>query len=498
MESAVKLESGSAAGYDVPARTSWGTELLCQDSRLTDGLLAAMSDTLINSTASAESVDVLTWLNEYRDAVQCTVDRIEFADSSEWCFDRQHAALRHASGRFFAVQGYHTKSANGCDIHQPLINQPETGTQGFVVRRAENDFHVLVQARTEPGNIGLVQLGPTLQATYSNYTSAHGGSVPRFLDHFHHPRRHHGHAVLDTVQPELGSKFLRKWNRNVVIDSPPLAAFSHPMFRWVSLKTVAELMRLRHVVNNDARLVFGLLALHYAPQLFAERDTLWAQAVEQSFAASASSSFADVDYAQHWIEKQRQDPPPAVLDVPLADLPDREIGRDIIAHQRDLFFSIIQVRVHANDREVTDWDQPLIAARHRGEITLVCQRKQGVVNLLLRTESQIGSAHGAELQPTIGYDNQPHESTPPEIATLCNEAQIACLQIDASEEGGRFYQYANRYRVCWLHDDVETDVPPDYCWLTLHQIRALVGQTDFVSDEARSVISLLLAAAYCE
>ena len=32
-----------------------------------------------------------------------------------------------------------------------------------------------MQAKVEPGNINSIQLSPTLQATRSNYTKAHGG-----------------------------------------------------------------------------------------------------------------------------------------------------------------------------------------------------------------------------------------------------------------------------------------------------------------------------------
>ena len=43
---------------------------------------------------------------------------------------------------------------------------------------------------------------------------------------------------------------------------------------------------------------------------------------------------------------------------------------------------------------------------------------------------------------------------------------------------------------------MDPQLPDDYCWLTLAQIRELVRSSDFVSDESRSILSLALAAVY--
>jgi hypothetical protein len=88
-----------------------------------------------------------------------------------------------------------------------------------------------------------------------DYTAVHNGKKQPFLDHFHYPERYGSRVILDTVQPELGSKFLKKWNRNIVLEAPTLSDYSHPMFRWVPLQALTQLMKLDHIVNNDARLV---------------------------------------------------------------------------------------------------------------------------------------------------------------------------------------------------------------------------------------------------
>jgi len=456
-----------------------------------------MDDATLLSLACPEAAGVLSWLFEYRKAIDCTIERIPFGDSSEWALDKRRSFLGHASGRFFTIHGFRGASNYRPTLYQPLIDQPETGTQGFIVRRVGTDFELLVQARTEPGNVGIVQIGPTIQATYSNYTAVHNGKRQPFLEHFHHPEQHGGTVILDTVQPELGSKFLKKWNRNIVIETSALAEFSDPMFKWVSLKTMTRLMNIDHLVNNDARLVVGLLALTCGDELFDGSRSQLGELVSQSFASQTGEMFTDVEQARKWVELVRSRVTMEAQRLPLIELPEWQIKEDEISHKQGHFFSVIQVQVHAADREVTDWDQPLIDARHTGEIVLVCKEFDGVLNLLFHAEPQIGNANGVELQPTFCFDNEGDESLPDAIVALLNDDRfVDRFTFEGSDEGGRFYQCVSKYDIRWMQPSVKVDLPENYCWLTLAQIRTLLNQTDFVSDEARSALSLFLTSAF--
>ena len=447
----------------------------------------------------SEAARILEWLFEYRHSIGCTIERIRFAESNQWALDESRSALRHVSGRFFTIQGYRGLSNFRPDFWQPLINQPETGTQGFIVRDGIAGLELLVQARTEPGNVGLVQIGPTIQATYSNYTAAHKGRRQPFLEHFHHPKRFGSRVLVDTVQPELGSRFLKKWNRNIVINAPALAKFSHPMFRWVSLPTLARLMRLEHVVNNDARLVVGLLALECGADLFEGTTNPLGEAVCRSFRSTSGASFSSFAEAADWLAGARSRESLLAEELSLGNLPGWEIADDEIRHERGLFFSVIQVRVHAADREVADWDQPLIAASHTGEIVLIVKEVDGVLNLLFRAEAQLGNAHGAELQPTFCDDNDGAPEAPKAIRDLLNEKRVReRFTYQGSDEGGRFFQCISRFDIRWLDSDVNPELPEEYAWLTLGQVRELLAGTDFVSDESRSILSLFLTAACCD
>lgn len=458
-----------------------------------------MDDLNAHGLGCPEAAGTLEWLFEYRRSIGCTIERIRFSESNQWALDEAQATLRHASGRFFTIQGYRGVSNYRPDFWQPLINQPETGTQGFIVRNGAAGLDLLVQARTEPGNVGLVQIGPTIQATYSNYTAAHNGRRQPFLEQFHQPERFGSRVLVDTVQPELGSRFLKKWNRNIVIHAPALANYSHPMFRWISLPTLARLMRLDHVVNNDARLVVGLLALECGADLFAGTTNPLGEAVCQSFRSTSGVSFRSSAEAADWLAGVRSRETLHAEELSLSELPEWEIADDEIRHKRGLHFSVIQLRVHAPDREVFDWDQPLIAAAHTGKIVLMVKEVDGVLNLLFRAEAQLGNAHGAELQPTFCDDNDGAPGAPQAIRDLLNEKRVReRFTFEGSDEGGRFFQCISRFDIRWLDSSVNAQLPDGYAWLTLGQIRELLAGTDFISDESRSILSLFLTAACCD
>ena len=450
-----------------------------------------------HESSPGQTDPVLAWLAEYRQSIDCTVERIPFGQSREWSFDAERSSLSHRSGKFFSIRGYRCESVDRGTYYQPLIDQPETGTQGFIIQRDGRQIELLVQARTEPGNIGTVQIGPSIQATYSNYTKVHQGKTPLFLDRFHHPDQSTATVILDTVQPELGSKFLHKWNRNIVIECDDLADFSHPMFRWVSLGSLCQLMQAEHVVNNDARLVVGLLALELGPDLFQNAESELGQLTARSFASTVGISFPNVERADLWFSRMREQSSLKVQPIPLSELPGWSIADDRISHDEGLYFSVVQVKVHAADREVTDWDQPLISAEHTADVTLICREHHGVLNFLFRVESQIGNQKGAQLQPTMCLDNEGIDQLPTEVAELlAPERLIQQFRFQGSDEGGRFYRYVSRYDVRWIESSNAEWLPADYCWLTLGQIQQLLARPDYISDESRSILSLFLSSVY--
>ncbi len=163
-----------------------------------------------------------------------TVERTDLADLDGWSADPDGGVIRHRSGRFFSVEGLDVSIA-GAGVprwQQPIIRQPEVGILGILAARVDGVLRFLMQAKVEPGDRNGSQLSPTVQATKSNYNAAHGGRGVPYIDLFRDRRRHE--VVVDVRQSEQGSWFLRKQNRNMVVEvGADLEVLDG--FRWCSL-----------------------------------------------------------------------------------------------------------------------------------------------------------------------------------------------------------------------------------------------------------------------
>ena len=121
----------------------------------------------------------LKWFDGKKEAY-FSVEQIPFEELDQWCFTPNKHSLVHKSGKFFRIEGIRVNTNFGGlkEWEQPIINQPEIGFLGFIVKKIKGVYHFLIQAKIEPGNLNVVQLSPTVQATRSNYTCVHKGSAP--------------------------------------------------------------------------------------------------------------------------------------------------------------------------------------------------------------------------------------------------------------------------------------------------------------------------------
>ena len=214
-----------------------------------------------------DNSDFASWFLEHRASNVLRVRPIPFDAMDAWSFEPGSRNLVHASGRFFRIEGLRVETNFGDDPHwdQPIINQPEIGILGILSKRFGGVLHFLMQAKAEPGNINTLQLSPTVQATRSNYSQVHGGRVPSYLEYFIQApveRR-----LVDQLQTEQGSRFLKKRNRNLIVEVegevPVLDGF-----RWLTLGEIKKLQGLANFVNMDAKSVISCI-----PYVARERGT---------------------------------------------------------------------------------------------------------------------------------------------------------------------------------------------------------------------------------
>ncbi|MBN18924.1 MAG: response regulator receiver protein, partial [Chloroflexi bacterium] len=120
---------------------------------------------------------IIDWFNKKREESDMIVEEIGINDLDKWNVDPNSGNVKHESGGFFEVIG--VKASNTFDREvgkkgwtQPMIAKNPGGILGIVMKRINGIPHYLLQAKAEPGNIGKLQLSPTLQATTSNLLKA--------------------------------------------------------------------------------------------------------------------------------------------------------------------------------------------------------------------------------------------------------------------------------------------------------------------------------------
>jgi oxidase EvaA len=433
------------------------------------------------------------WYAERVRANSYRVTRVPLAGLSGWRFHPDTGNLVHDSGRFFAVEGLAVSTDHREVAHwtQPIIRQPETGILGILVKEFNGVLHCLMQAKMEPGNINLIQLSPTLQATRSNYTRVHKGKPIPYLEYFTAPWR--GRVLVDVLQSEQGAWFLHKRNRNIVIevtDDIPV----HDDFCWLTLAQLHELLHVDNLVNMDARTVLSGIPFAAPFERPAVRDA-------DSFHGALLRSLAESKGALHelpallsWFTEAKTKHTLAQQRIPLNEVTGWQTTDEHITNDDGKYFTVIGVDVQASNREVAHWTQPMLAPVGQGLLAFLAKRIDGVLHVLVQARTEAGTFDVIEMAPTVHCmpDNYAGVRPPPFLRDVL-DAPPEAIKHDVvhSEEGGRFYHAENRYMVVEVGDDFPVEVPADYIWMTARQATSLVRYGNYFNVEARSMLTCL-------
>jgi oxidase EvaA len=460
---------------------------------------------LTETNSSMTTVGCLEWLREQRSRPRTAIHPIPFTRLEQWSFHPTTGNLEHISGKFFTITGINVRTNWGSvpEWDQPIIDQPEVGLLGILAKRFNGVLHFLMQAKCEPGNVNGAQLSPTLQATRSNFTRAHKGKRPLYLDYFLDLSRHT--ILFDQLQSEQGARFLRKRNRNIILEVEEDLSVPEN-FCWLTLGQIKRLLQSDNVVNMDARtvisgipfgsydsetldfftsLVFpGLLADEYRQQLFVSallRDRgLHTEAGVHSWFASLKARY------ELFVEK-----------IPLNGARGWVWDKNSIRHETGRYFSVIAVEAEIGNREVSRWTQPMLKPAQEGIIAFITRRINGVLHFLVQAKIEAGNLDVVEMAPSVqcitgDYREDPPENRPPfldyVLGVPVEKVRYSAIQ---SEEGGRFYQEQNRNLIIEVDEDFPVEVPENYIWMTLSQLNTFIRFNNYVNIQARSLLSTI-------
>ena len=132
-----------------------------------------------NTQGNVNSIEeIKDWISERKKAAKVEIRKIDFSYNGFWYYDEKDGYIRNENNTFFQLAGYQEIEDDHIVREQPIIIQKEIGYLGIICKMVNGTLNFLMQAKIEPGNINVIQISPTIQATKSNFTRLHGGSAP--------------------------------------------------------------------------------------------------------------------------------------------------------------------------------------------------------------------------------------------------------------------------------------------------------------------------------
>ena len=204
---------------------------------------------------------VIDWFNKKREESDMIVEEIGINDLDKWNIDKNSGNITHDSGGFFEVIGVKVSNTFDREVGkkgwtQPMIGKNPGGILGILMKRINGIPHYLLQAKAEPGNIGKLQLSPTLQATTSNLLKAHGGIRPKFSEYFDEPKN--AKIIYAKWQSEDGGRFHLKSNYNMIVEVDEDLNIPDS-FIWVTLYQIKQLLKIENFVGPHIRGIISYL-----------------------------------------------------------------------------------------------------------------------------------------------------------------------------------------------------------------------------------------------
>lgn len=436
--------------------------------------------------------ELLEWIKELNENTYVSIKECNILDGSMWFYDDYNGEVLNRKRSFFSIKGMRLFVDDEFVSEQPIIIQPEIGYLGIICKEIDGELNFLMQAKIEPGNINCVQISPTIQATKSNFTRAHGGRLPAYFDYFENSNKYR--IIYDQVQSEQAARFYKKRNRNMIMlveDELPLL----PNFKWMTLGQIKKLMELDNIVNMDTRSV--LAGMPFASYKYSEDDLNSLEpyfkdkaAFKSLFMTNPHDTLVDI-FGRLNNYKMFRDT--RVVPVPLNQLVDWKVDDYGISCLKKANFMVRYYDIEISGREVHRWMQPLFKAAGEATFGLVSRVENGVRKFLVKIRPEIGSFDKVELGPSVlwepTYDSKNDTEVDRIFRRKLQEKEGIIRDVMLSEEGGRFFHEQNRNVIMEIDEDIE--IGDEYIWADYSALNFIVHTNNVINIQLRNLMSLL-------
>ncbi len=442
--------------------------------------------------------DIFKWVAFRNQNLTVDIQKIPFSYDGFWHYDEADGYIRNANNSFFQLAGYQELVDNKVVREQPIILQKEVGFLGILCQMIDGKLNFLMQAKVEPGNVNVIQISPTIQATKSNFTQKHGGAVPAYLEYFKNAKQHT--IIVDQLQSEQASRFLGKRNRNIIIYvKEDVKIDVLPSHKWMTLGQIKECMRHENLVNMDSRTVLSCIPLSkdlLEPDELADVKNMFE---DKAFFASV---FGVADHEKEHIIFNSLNDYKMLNDaeyraVPLKALKSWKMTQFGIECKTPYDFKIIYCKIEIEGREVRKWEQPLVEATGIALFGCLTAVENGIRRYLVKIKPEVGSFDGAELGPTVQLESLALKNKDLNamdsffLEQLENKRNVLFDNL-LSEEGGRFFHEQNRNVIIEIDSqEVICSLPDGYFWVDYATINHMIQFNNVVNIQLRNIMALM-------
>lgn len=209
------------------------------------------------------------------------------------------------------------------------------------------------------------------------------------------------------------------------------------------------------------------------------------------------NKFQDFKTFKKWLADHCRPDEFKVEQVPLDEMEKWSLDSDgdRISHESGRFFHIEGIHVKTNFGGVFEWDQPIINQPEIGFLGFITRVFDGTRYFLMQAKMEPGNINTLQISPSLQATksnfSQVHKGRRPHFLEYFNGEKQVKVLVDhlQSEQGARFFRKRNRNIVVEINEDIE--LPDEFCWLTLGEMKSLLREDNILNMDTRSVLSTI-------
>ena len=207
------------------------------------------------------------------------------------------------------------------------------------------------------------------------------------------------------------------------------------------------------------------------------------------------------DQLRSWVEQRNREVQVNVQLIPFKEMNGWHVDEEgCLRHNSGRFFSIQGIHVETDCGDIHSWDQPIINQPEIGYLGILTKEINGTLYFLMQAKIEPGNVNCVQISPTLQATksnySRVHQGKAPHYLEYFVNAKPHQIILDQlqSEQGARFLRKRNRNIII----KVEEDVPEleDFRWMTLGQIKEMMGYNNMVNMDTRTVLSGLNIAEF--